>query len=79
MKNRCVVCHKKITYRFSLCAACEAEYGNRAGDWPPWVRYLVNQSRRERRANARYDRHEVSSKEAPDDPYVEDWDKDRFP
>ena len=76
--SKCVVCHTNITYQFSLCAACEAEYGRRAGNWPPWVRYLVNQSRRERRAEAKYARHEVSSQEAPDDSYTEDWDKDRF-
>ncbi len=45
----CAVCQKPITYRFSLCRECEAEYGNRASDWNPWVKAAVNHDRRERR------------------------------
>ena len=48
-KNQCVVCGRFITWRFSLCRKCEKEYGKRVKEWPEWVRYLVNQSRRERR------------------------------
>jgi len=73
-----VVCGASITYQFSLCNTCEGKYGSRAGDWPQWVRYLVNQSRRERRAEARWEKHESPLDDAPDDSYVEDWDADRF-
>lgn len=45
-----MVCAKKITWRFSLCRVCEKTFGRRAKEWPEWLRYLVNQSRRERRA-----------------------------
>lgn len=77
----CVVCGRQITWRFSLCGACENRYGNRAGDWPEWLRYLVNQSRRERRANERINKYEVSMSDLEEDidtPYVEEWDEDRF-
>ena len=52
MNSDCVVCGKRITYRFSLCAECEEFYGRRVGDdiRPQWVNDLINQSRRERRA-----------------------------
>jgi hypothetical protein len=48
-----VVCEAQISWQFSICSGCEEKYGRRADEWPEWLRYLVNQSRRERRAHAR--------------------------
>ena len=57
MASVCVVCGKRITWTFSLCSKCEAEYGKRVEDWPEWVREEVNASRRARRREASDDRH----------------------
>jgi hypothetical protein len=54
MKSDCVVCQKRISWAFSLCAECEGEYGKRAADWPDWLRELVNASRRERTSEKRF-------------------------
>ena len=79
---KCVVCGKAITYRFSLCGECEDKYGRRVAEWPEWVRYLVNQSRRERRANKKINKHEISMSdlaEQPETGFVHEQDADRFP
>lgn len=45
----CVVCGKQITYRFSLCAKCEEEYGRIASDQPEWLRFLINDDRKQKK------------------------------
>ena len=56
----CAVCQKPITYRFSICRDCEALYGRRAKEWPPWVREMVNSDRRERRQEQNMGRYEMT-------------------
>jgi len=77
----CVICGKNITYQFYLCNGCEADWGKRKVDWPEWLRYLVNQARRERYA-AQRDKQRIEQVGLDDGleelHYVEDWDSDRF-
>ncbi len=82
MKPRCVVCHKKITYQFYLCNVCEKTYGKRKVDWQPWLRFLINDAKKERMRISRgyYDR-EPSFSDTPEienTPHIDDKDKDRF-
>ena len=53
-------CNRWITNRFAICRECEKKYGNRALKWPAWLRYLWNQTQRDRRRENRQEKHEVS-------------------
>lgn len=78
MANKCVVCEKNITYQFWLCSACEDKYGNRMGDWPPWLQYLVKQTRRDRYRHKRDASKEVPLERLEDEGYhLDPHDKDR--
>jgi len=52
-RSECVICHKPISWTFALCVKHEREYGTYASDQPDWVRYLVNDRARQRRAEKR--------------------------
>jgi hypothetical protein len=58
-KHTCLNCHKAITWRFAICTDCEAIYGNKATDWPDWLRFLWADTQRERRSAKRRDMYEV--------------------
>ena len=53
-------CGRWITYRFAICAECEGRYGRSARKWPDWLRFLWNDTQRERRRNKRISKNEVS-------------------
>lgn len=59
LDSTCLSCGKAVTYRFALCARCEATYGKSALNWPAWLRYLWNDTQRERRQHIRTNLHEV--------------------
>lgn len=60
MSHKCIACNKKrITYRFAICTECEKIYGNRARDWPDWLRFLWNDIQRQRRRERNEDTHEI--------------------
>ena len=58
--HRCLVCEKSITYRFAICTNCEDKYGRSPLGWPEWLRFLWNDTQRERRMHRRIRRHEIS-------------------
>lgn len=62
-------CGKWITWRFAICANCEQKYGRSAKGWPDWLRFLWNDTQRERRRNKRINMNETSfvDIEDPDD------------
>lgn len=46
----CLGClEKPITWQFAICSSCESIYGNRATEWPVWLRESWNMEQRERR------------------------------
>lgn len=57
--NRCI-CGKVITSGFDLCSNCTAEYGDDRTEWPDWLRFMVADLKRERRADALIECNEVS-------------------
>lgn len=62
--HECVVCHTPITYTFALCVKCEGTYGNKATEWPNWLRFLWSDIQRERRDDIKESAHDSLS----------DWD-----
>ena len=45
----CVICGKRITWSFWVCADCESDYdlvGVRYAEWPEWLRFLVSDEKR---------------------------------
>ena len=46
----CVVCGKRVTWQFYVCAKCEDVYPR---PFPEWLRFLVNDAMRERVAAGR--------------------------
>lgn len=52
-------CEQWITYRFALCRKCEDRYGKRTKEWPPWLRFLWNDTQRQRRKNRLIRQREV--------------------
>ena len=59
-KHCCLACQKIITYRFALCTMCEEKHGSSALQWPEWLRFLWNDTQRERRRDQRVKQFEVS-------------------
>lgn len=53
-------CGKVITWRFAICSDCEKIYGNRATEWPDWLRARWNMIQRERRQYKRIKANEVT-------------------
>ena len=59
-QHTCLNCNKPITYRFAICSECEKEFGNKATEWPPWLRFMWNDIQRERRRNKKVRSREIS-------------------
>lgn len=59
-QHKCLNCGKPITYRFAICSDCEKIFGNRAVDWPDWLRFMWNDIQRERRRNKKVRNYEIS-------------------
>ena len=53
-------CGQWITYRFAICATCEQEYGRSAKNWPDWLRFLWNDTQRERRRHKKINTNEIT-------------------
>ncbi len=60
-------CTKWITYRFAICANCEERYGKSARNWPSWLRFLWNDTQRNRRRNKRISMNEITFADLEDD------------
>lgn len=58
MRKTCV-CGKCIT-RGDLCNICLNIYGANRSEWPEWLKFLVNDMRKELRRERRIDEHEIS-------------------
>jgi hypothetical protein len=59
--HKCLAgCGQVITWQFAICAKCERTYGRSARNWPEWLRFLWNDTQRNRRRIRRIKRHEVS-------------------
>lgn len=54
--HECVVCHKRVSWKFWLCSECEEKYGysQEDPDRPEWVRFLIRDAARERREDEKY-------------------------
>jgi len=82
-QSKCVVCGRKITYRFTLCRICEKEYGKRKADWPPWLVYLAQEQWKTRKRQQRNPDRELPFSDFSSDfieniSHIDDKDKDRF-
>ena len=62
----CLTCDNPIARQFWLCAECEAIYGSSVNDWPDWVRFLINDSATEKRAQ----REDIDSNPPHDEPHM---------
>lgn len=60
MESECLVCGKRITYAFPLCAEHFKEYGCKPKEWQPWLREMWNMRQKSRRAEIKARKHEVS-------------------
>jgi len=58
--HSCCSCRKQITWQFAICANCEKIYGNRAVNWPDWLRFKWNDIQRERRRHYKIARNEIT-------------------
>lgn len=58
--SRICVCGKHIIGRSELCNECLAIYGSNRSEWPKWLVFMVNDMARERGADKRICRNEVS-------------------
>jgi hypothetical protein len=64
--HKCLTCSQWITYRFAICSKCEKTYGKSARKWPEWLRFLWNDTQRERRRNKKVRQHEITFSELED-------------
>ena len=72
--HKCVACDKTlITWRFAICRDCEKVYGNKATEWPEWLRFRWNDIQRQRRRERRILQHEISFSELEKE--EEDYEK----
>jgi hypothetical protein len=46
MRSECVCCGKQITWRFYLCAECEAQHTK---PYPVWLQFLLNDAMKHRK------------------------------
>ena len=53
MQKTCV-CGESIPQRWTLCKNCLQKYGSDRDAWPPWLRFMVADIKRERRAEQRH-------------------------
>lgn len=61
--HKCLTCSRWITYRFAICSTCEEKYGKSAKDWPEWLRFLWNDTQRERRRSRKVRQNEITFSE----------------
>ena len=54
----CPVCQGRKNHRMQLCPDCAEIYGNTRGEWPAWLRFLVNDDSRQLYAWRRSTRQE---------------------
>lgn len=54
---RFCVCGQKIKDQHELCTACENVYGPRPS-WPAWLKFMVNDMKREYRQTINIDKNE---------------------
>ncbi len=59
MHHKCV-CGKNIVGKNELCAECLSIYGADRAEWPLWLKFDVNDMRRELRQERRIDEHEIT-------------------
>lgn len=64
--HTCLTCSQWITYRFAICSKCEKIYGRSAKEWPEWLRFLWNDTQKERRRNKKIRQHEITFSELED-------------
>lgn len=78
--RKCVVCQKRIAWRFWVCREHRKEYGDNMRDWPPWLQFLVKDIARERYSDERQQRllDMIDSLDPKHITYVDPHDKDRF-
>ncbi|HDK27620.1 MAG TPA: hypothetical protein ENG48_11125 [Candidatus Atribacteria bacterium] len=60
MSKTCLVCGKRITYPFALCAKHLEEYGSKPEEWDPWLRDYWNMKQKRRRDVKRANKLEKS-------------------
>lgn len=70
-RHTCLNCGKVITWQFAICSDCEKEFGNKATEWPEWLRYLWNKTQRERRREKRISDNEISFTDIPPDSLID--------
>jgi len=60
--HKCMAgCGRRITWRFAICSSCEEIYGNRATDWPDWLRERWNMTQRDRRREKKIIKYETEA------------------
>ena len=59
MRHSCA-CGKLIIGKNELCAECLSIYGAIRAKWPEWLKFLVNDNKRELRRERRIDEHEIT-------------------
>ena len=57
---QCPACTKPKQPYLNLCPECQEKYGDRASDWPEWLRYLINDNKRLRSNAIKLMEREVS-------------------
>ena len=59
MHHKCV-CARNIIGNNELCNECLAIYGAHRAEWPEWLKFLVNDIKRELRREKEFDKHEIT-------------------
>lgn len=58
--HKCLAgCGKTITWQFAICSECEKIYGKSMFEWEPWLRYLWQDTLKERRREIQISKNEV--------------------
>jgi len=58
--HRICACGRCFTGKRELCAECLSIYGADRAEWPEWLKFLVNDRKRELRQEARIDKREIT-------------------
>jgi hypothetical protein len=59
--HKCLAgCGRVITWQFAICTNCEKMYGSSPYDWPDWLRYLWQDTQKERRKERKKSDFEIS-------------------
>lgn len=68
MAHKCLTgCGQSITWSFAICSKCEKIYGNSPYGWPNWLRYLWQETQRQRRRDTKIKNNEVTMAELEED------------